>query len=133
VIGFVRVLAGFAKLHDLIAQYICLDGSFGQRPLLNHFLSRIVAKPTNVAALRLYDRVEERELGIAAVHHIQAVFLNGSFSDGSLVVVATTVGSHVDASWHVAINFKMRVQSPLNLFAAFSTLKNGGLHDARKC
>ena len=103
------VLAGLPKRHQLIAQHIDLERRGGEFSLLDHFVTAVVAQAAHIATLLGYDRVEQAELCIAAIHHIQAIGLDRAFCLRALIVLAATVGSDIYTRRHMAIDFEMCV------------------------
>ena len=100
--------------NDLVRRDAFGEGGGGERPFFQNVVDAVVANAANVTALGRDDAVEEGELGVAAIHDVEAVGFDGAFQDGPFVAVAAAIGSDIDASRHVAIDFKMRMQSPLD-------------------
>ena len=100
--------------HDLIAEHAGRAIGGSQLALFEHFVHAVVAQPADVTAVGRDDAIEQRELGVAAIHHVQPVGLDGPFEHRPLVMFAAAVGGHVDPRRHVAVDFEMGVQPPLH-------------------
>ena len=109
--------------NDLVRRDAFGDGGGGEGPFFQYVVDAVVANAANVTALGLDDAIEEGELGIAAIHDVEAIGFDGAFQDGPLIAVAAAVGSDIDASRHVAIDFEMSMQSPLDQAARVGRLQ----------
>ena len=68
-------------------------------------------------------RLKRANLAIAAIHDVEAVGFDGAFQDGPFIAVAAAVGSDIDASRHMAIDFEMGMQPPLDQAARVGRLQ----------
>ena len=110
--------ASLADPDDLIAEDASGSVRVGQRPFFNDLIRAVVSQAADVTAVGLDDVIEQRELGIAAVHHVQPIGLDRPFQYRAFVMFAAAVRGDVDPRRHVTIDFEMRVQPPLHQAAA---------------
>lgn len=61
------------KIHDPIARIAGDAVGVRQRRLLKNGVSVVVTQAADIVALGGRDAMEERELGVAAVHHVGAI------------------------------------------------------------
>ena len=79
---------------------------------------RVVSQAADVAALVGSYLIEQRELGIAAVKRVETIWFDCFLKDRSFVMLATSIGRHIDTNGNRFGSFEMRVQPPLDLPAA---------------
>src|ERR1700728_578284 len=105
---FVR--SGFgAQADDLVTGDTFGQGCRRERPSFQNVVDADVANAADVTALGLADAVEEGEFGEATVHDVETVGFDGALQHGPFVTVAAAIGSDVDTSRHIAIDFEVGV------------------------
>ena len=88
----------FGKLHDFIADDF-VELRVVVAVILFHYRPHtVVTQAADVAALGVDDLIEQRELRIATIGHIQSVWLDKACQHSTFIVLATAVGSHINAS-----------------------------------
>ena len=74
----------FAHFGEPHAGVIVRSGAvgLGERPFLQDLIGIVVAQTAGVAAVLPHDAIEQGELGVAAIHDVQAVRLDRPFQHG---------------------------------------------------
>ena len=124
-----------AQRNDSITEDAFGDGGRRQGPLLEEVPNAVVANAADVTALGGNDAVEEAELGVAAIHDVQVIGLDGAFEDSPLVGVASRGAGDVDADGYMAVDFKVGVQPPFcqaTASSAFEERRLGHLRQGRE-
>jgi hypothetical protein len=112
----VRLIFGLAvgEMHELITQDTGGAGLVRQGPVFQDLRRAIVPQAADVAAVRFHDAVEQRELGVAPIHHVQPVGLERPSQDGQFVVLPSAVGGHVDARGDEAVHDVELAANPIS-------------------
>ena len=87
-VGLTRRLPVQSQTHHGIEGDAGRDGFGRQRPLFHDFVDAVVAYAADITAADRRDGVEQRKLGVAAVHNVTAVGLQRLMQDRPLVVFA---------------------------------------------
>ena len=85
-----------------------------QLSLFEDIVIAVVSDSANVATIKRYNFVEQSELGIDAIPDVEPISLERFLHHGTFIIIATSIGRDVYARWHIAIDFEVCVQSPLN-------------------
>ena len=109
-----RASLAIGETHDLIADNTLSAIFLHQRTLFDDFVNTVVSKPTDVDALLGYNIIEQFELGITAIHHIEPIGLNRTRQHRPFVMLTATIRRDVDPRRDITINFEMCVKSPLD-------------------
>jgi len=116
----------FADGGDDVLRDACRPVGVGQGAIDDDVVNAVVAEAADVATAGGDDAVEERELGVATVHDVQAIGLDGPFEHRPFVARAAPFGGDVDAAGDVAVDFEVSVQAPLDQAATRLRLEQGG-------